>query len=131
MRTLVLLAVAAMTVACVRTNATILNPSPVTRAAVPANQVRIYRTATQVPGRYEEIALLHSAGETGWTDERKMMESMRKKAGEVGANGVILDAIIEPGALEKIAGAVLGVGSERKGRAVAIFVFPDSTTKAP
>ena len=42
----------------------------------------------------------------------------------MGANAIILDAISEPSAGAKIAGAVFGVGAERKGKAIAIFVFP-------
>lgn len=93
------------------------------------DQVRIYRTADQVPSKYEELALLNSTGESSWTNEQKMMESMRKKAGAMGANGVILDAITEAGAGAKVVGAIFGTGSERKGRAIAIFVLPDTTAK--
>ncbi len=49
-------------------------------------QVKLYRNADQAPGKYEEIALLHSSGDYAWTDEPKMFASMMKKAGELGAN---------------------------------------------
>lgn len=111
---------------CVATNATMLNPAPTTRPAVLPTQVRIYRTAAQVPGKYDEIALLNSTGESNWTNEQKMMESMRIKAGKLGANGVILDDIKEAGSGAKVAAAIFGTGTQRKGRAVAIFVYPDS-----
>ncbi|MBL0170931.1 MAG: hypothetical protein IPP90_09400 [Gemmatimonadaceae bacterium] len=117
--------------ACLSTNATILNPSAVKHPPLSADQVRIYRTAAQVTGKYEEIALLNSTAESSWTNEREMMESMRQKAAKLGANGVILDAIDEPGAAAKVAAAVFGTTTQRKGRAIAIFVFPDSTTKTP
>ena len=131
MRRLGLLATVIILGACVSTNATMLGPSPVARPAVPPDQVRIFRTAAQVPGRYEEIALLNSTGESSWTNEQAMFESMRKKAGELGANGVILDAVTEAGAGAKVAAAVFGVGTQRKGRAVAIFLLPDTTAKSP
>lgn len=130
MKRRMLIALCALT-ACVSTNATMLNPSPVGRAAVAPDQVRIYRTAEQVVGKYEEIALLNSTGESDFTNEQAMMESMRKKAGELGANGIILSAITEAGAGAKVAAAIFGTGTERKGRAIAIFVFPDSTAKTP
>lgn len=114
------------TTACVSTNATVLDPTPQGRPPVDAAQVRIYRSAAQVTGKFTEVALLNASGESSWTDERKMLESMRKKAGALGANGVILDAITEASAGAKIAGAVFGVGSQRKGRAVAIFVVANS-----
>ena len=131
MRKVILLASVTLGLGCVATQATLLNPSPVKRAAVPADQVRIYRTPAQVVGRYEEVALLHAQGETEWTNEKTMIASMRRKAGQVGANGLILDSIREPGAVERIAGAVLKTGSTRRGQAVAIFVFPDSTARSP
>jgi hypothetical protein len=116
--------------ACVRTNAVRLGAAPATaRPAVATEQVAVYRTAAQVPGRYEEVALLNSTGESSWTNEEKMLNSMRKKAGQMGANGVILDAISEPSAGAKVAGAFLGTGSERKGKAIAIYVFPDSAAR--
>lgn len=50
---------------------------------------------------------------------------MRAKAAEVGANAIILDAISEPSAGAKIAGAFLGYAPERQGKAIAIYVFPE------
>jgi hypothetical protein len=124
------LALLLVSTACVSTNATVLDPTPQARPPVDAAQVRIYRSAAQVTGKFTEVALLNASGESAMTNEKKMLESMRKKAGALGANGVILEAITEASAGAKIAGAVFGVGSQRKGRAVAIFVAADST-KAP
>jgi hypothetical protein len=126
-RVLVAAAMGALLAGCVRTNATMLGTSTAPRVALAPESVKIYRTAAQVPGRYEEIALLNATGESNWTDERKMMNSMRKKAAGLGANAVILDAISEPSAGAKVAGAFLGTGSQRKGRAIAVYVFPDSS----
>lgn len=115
-----------------------LNPSAVMRLPVPPEQVRIYRTADQIKSKYEEIALLNSKGASSMTNEQDMMESMRAEAGVIGANAIILEAFNEPGWEEKIAAAVLarlrqseGYVLQRKGRAVAVFVFPDSATKKP
>ena len=110
---------------CVSTNATRLGDG-LTRPPVPSSSVAIYRMASQVPGRYEEVALLNSKGESGFTNEAGMFNSMRKKAGELGANAIILDALSEPSAAVKVASAFLGTGSERKGRAIAVFVFPNT-----
>lgn len=118
----VLLACLIILGACVSVNAVRLGPSG-SRPPVPAEDVVIYRTADQVPGEYEEIALLNAEGSSTWTNEANMIEAMRKKAGKMGANGIILDAISEPGAGAKVAGAIFGVSVERKGKAVAIFVF--------
>jgi hypothetical protein len=106
---------------CVMTNAAMLNPGLAPRPKVAPEQVRIFRSFDQVPGKYEEIALLNSTGESNWTNESLMLESMRKKAGDLGANGIVLSAIDEAGAGAKVAAAVFGTGTQRKGRAVAIY----------
>jgi hypothetical protein len=51
-----------------------------------------------------------------------MIKSMRKKAAEVGANGIILGGIDEPSALTKVIGDVAKTGTVRKGKSVAIFI---------
>jgi hypothetical protein len=109
--------------ACVSVNATKLGTGNY-RRPVAAAEVAVYRTADQVPGKYEEIALLNAKGDSAWSSESGMFKQMKKKAGQMGANGIILDAVSEPSAGAKIAGAIFGVGAERKGKAIAIFVFP-------
>lgn len=108
---------------CVSVNSTRLGTSAY-RDSVPADRVVVYRTADQVPGKYEEIALLNAKGDSTWSSESGMFRKMKQKAGRMGANAIILDAISEPSAVAKVAGAVFGVGVERKGKAIAIFVFP-------
>ena len=109
-------------IACVQTNVVRLGPQ-VARPLVPPDQVMIYRTADQVPGKYEEIALITAKGSSGWTNEEMMFRKMRERAGKLGANGVILEALSEPSAGAKIAGAFLGLPAERQGKVIAIFVF--------
>ena len=122
--TLVILIISlAFITACVSVNATKLGTGNY-RQPVPTDEVAVYRTADQVPGRYEEIALLNAKGDSAWSSESGMFKQMKKKAGRMGANAIILDAVSEPSAGAKIAGAIFGVGAERKGKAIAIFVFP-------
>ena len=113
-------------VGCVAVNATQLG-TVTQRPAIPPERVAIYRTAEQVPSRYEEVALLNATGESGWTSEAGMHSGMRKKAGKLGANAIILDAMTEPSAGAKIAGALFGVGADRKGRAIAIYILPSDS----
>lgn len=111
---------------CVSTRATMLGTATMTHPAISAQAVKLYRTADQVPGRYEEIALLHSHGDYYYTNEPGMFESMREKAAELGANAIILDALTEPSAGAKIAGAFLGYSAQRTGKSIAIYVYPPS-----
>lgn len=109
--------------ACVTTEAVKIGTAP-KRPLVPPDQVVVYRIADQVPGKYEEIALLISTGDSILTNETEMWESMKKKAGKLGANAIILDAMSEPSAGVKVASWIFFVpGAERKGKAIAIYVF--------
>lgn len=65
--------------ASVQTNTAILGNAP-SRAAAAPEMVALYRTAAQVPGKYQEVALLFSDGTTGWTSEAGMLKSMRTRA---------------------------------------------------
>jgi len=118
-----------ISIACVTVNAVKLGTSPTTRPPVFPEKVAVYLTADKVQGKYEEIALLNASGESTWTNEEQMVDAMKKRAGQLGANAIILDAVSEPSAGAKIAGAFLGIGVQRKGKAVAIFVFPPEEIK--
>lgn len=107
---------ACVTVQSTRLGAGVIHP-PVT-----PDTVAIYRTADQVHGHYEEVALLSAAGDYNGTSEEGMYKEMRKKAGQMGANGIILDSITEPSTGAKIANVLLFTSAQRTGKAVAIFV---------
>jgi hypothetical protein len=110
---------------CVSTNAAVLNPTAKYAETCP-DAVMLYTTPDRVPGQYREVALLNSTGNTAFTSEKGMYNSQRKKAAQLGANGIVLNDIQEPGAGAKIIGSLLGTGTERKGRALAIYVPEDS-----
>lgn len=115
-------------IACVSTKAVrlgdqALNPR---RPTVAWQRIQVYLKADQVPGKYEEIALLMATGDSIWSSEKGMWNSMKKKATKMGANAIILDATSEPSAATKIVGAfLLGIGGSRKGKALAIFIYPE------
>jgi len=110
---------------CTRTNAALIDNS-VHLARTCPDGVKLYTSPDKVGETYTEVALLNSAGSTGFTTESGMMKSMRKKAADVGANGIIMGGIDEPSAGAKVAGAFLGTGTERQGKSVAIFVPGDT-----
>lgn len=113
--------------ACTRTNAALMDNS-VHLARTCPDGVKIYSSPTRVGADYQEIALLNSTGSSGFTSESGMMKSMRKKAADVGANGIIMGNIDEPSAGAKVAAAIFGVAgsTERKGKSVAIYVPADA-----
>jgi hypothetical protein len=115
--------------ACVSTNASLIDPT-VHFARTCPDGVKLYTTPERVGQPYREVALLNAKGESNWSDEEDMIESMRDKAAEIGANGIILSGIDEPSALTKVIGQVAKTGSQRKGKALAIYVPSDSTNTA-
>ncbi|MBA3890341.1 MAG: hypothetical protein H0X64_07410 [Gemmatimonadaceae bacterium] len=121
-RCLAVVALAGIT-ACTRTNVALLDQS-VTLSPTCEQGVILYTSPDKAP-QHREIAILNSAGSSGFTTEAGMMKSMREKAASVGATGVILNTIEDASAGVKVAAAVFGVGTERKGRSVAIFAEAD------
>lgn len=126
---LMLTSLSGLVAGCVSTNAAVLDNS-VKLARTCSDGVMVYTSSEKVGKPYQEIALLNSKGETGFTSEGGMVNSQRKKAADLGANGIILTGVNEPNAGTKIIGALVGTGSERKGKAVAIWVPDDSVKSA-
>jgi hypothetical protein len=102
---------------CVSTNSVMLGRAKPGEPIDPS-AVAIYRSAAQAPAGYREIALIHAAADSGFTDERRMYLSMRREAARLGANALILDGLND-------------YGAERLGRAVAIVVEGGQTPASP
>ncbi len=123
-KNLLLVFVIALTaIGCVSAKATLLNPN-VRFDPVPPEEVIIYYDEADVPGEFETIAIIRSEGKELMTTEKQMLKKMREKAGAVGANGIILQGIKDPGDLDRMADELsggLGLGS-RKIQATAIRV---------
>ena len=73
---------------CVKTNVVPLG-THVDRPAVVADSVLVYRTADQVPGKYTELAELTADG-GDVVAGNKLIAQLRKKAGALGANAIVL-----------------------------------------
>ena len=121
---------AVLLAACVSTSTTMLGGTTSLPKTVPQTVV-LYRMATQVPGPYRELALLDSVASANATNQTQMYNSMRAKAAELGANGIILDATTEPSAMAQVVGAIFGAGANRRGKAIAIYVEGAPVTLAP
>lgn len=83
--------------------------------------------------QFERVALIYATGSSEYTSESGMVRKLRHDAGQRGANGIVLNPIHEPGAGAKIAGALFGIGTQRKGEVVAVhwWVNTDSTATRP
>ena len=120
---------AAVLIACVSTNAALLNPSLVLPRICPEG-VQVFTDSSRVGKPYTEVAVLNSKGDDDFTNESGMIRSQQKKAAEIGANGVILGTMQGPGTGAKIASALFGTSANRKGKAIAIHIPSDSARVA-
>jgi len=120
---LLVCAIALIAIGCVSAKATLLNPD-MRFDPVPWEEVRVYLSEEDVPGEFETIAIVRSEGKEVFTTEAQMLEKMKKKAGALGANAIILKGIKDPGDLDRMADELsggFGLGS-RKIQATAIRV---------
>jgi|AP95_1055475.scaffolds.fasta_scaffold01669_8 hypothetical protein len=106
---------------CVFTQATMLDGTAY--LPVDAEDVVLYLDEADIYGDWERIAIIHAQGDATWTRESKMLKAARKRAGKIGANGILIEDINEPSAGAQIAGEILETGSTRRGRMIAIRVF--------
>jgi hypothetical protein len=129
MRYLVTLAVAVAVVSCVHTKAALLDPSLKLDPICPEGVV-IFTDSSKVGRPYREVALLASEGDNSTTSSTGMINSQRKKAAELGANGVILGNQKDASTSAQVFHALIGTSANRKGGALAIYIPSDSTRVA-
>jgi uncharacterized protein YbjQ (UPF0145 family) len=63
-------------------------------------------------------------GNYTYANDERMVNAMKKKAGKLGANGIVLGEFKDPSTAGKIANAVIGVGGEKKGKVLAVRLKP-------
>jgi len=127
------------TTACgVRVAATPLTPGAA-YAPVPADSVRLF--VTRAPARYTELALLKADGFFPQRDAKRL-RALRERAGQLGANGLLLLGTQAPASVD-VSGVVVGGpasgsvlvgqagGAEDETRAVAIRYDPTVPMVAP
>ncbi|MGH7519277.1 MAG: hypothetical protein ACREOC_17735 [Gemmatimonadales bacterium] len=112
-------------VGCVHVEATRLSPDRRDRPTCAA-AVTIYTAEGGVGRPYRTIAYLNASGGGVWTSEEDMVLTLRDQAAELGANGLILGQVYEPGAVVKVAAELFGPGVDREGTAAAIYIAEDS-----
>jgi hypothetical protein len=120
----ILIGFAILGMACVTTKAIYLDPSAPRFAPVQSDSVRIFTSESELDTlEFVRVAMIEATGSGEFTSQIGMYNAIRKKAGALGGNGVLLPQINEPGAGAKVAGAIFGTGTERKGNAIVIRVL--------
>ena len=111
---------------CVRTAVTPFATGP-RYPALPLDSVVVYTDPAAVPGTFEQLAIVSAKGDFTLYEEADLVRALRKEAGELGANGLLLAGVRSPSGTQRVVGVLFG-GEHglRRGQAVAIRVRPDS-----
>jgi len=117
-------------IVCVSTQGYYLDPEAKRYPPVAPESVRVFLSEADLDSLdYVKIAVIEATGSGEYTSQTGMVKAIRKKAGELGGNGILLPRIDEPGTGAKVAGAFLGTGTQRKGNAIVIHVFGNKTVE--
>ena len=81
-------------------------------------QVRVFTTEEDVDVPFEKIAIITSEGDS--SQKTALIEKMKKKAAELGANGLILGQFTEATTGQKVMQALLWTSANNKHEAIAI-----------
>jgi hypothetical protein len=113
-----LLALIVSVSSCVTTDVIRLNNKNYSK--VNPEDVRVFMKGDKIKQKFVKIAIINAKGSSTYTSESKLIKKSKKKAAEMGANAIVLGSIHEPSSGAKIAGAVLGVGTNHKSEVIAI-----------
>jgi len=103
---------------CVQTQATMLSGE--TYPPTLESEVVIYLSEEEIPGEFKKIAIINAQGESGWTNESQMYNAAKKRAAKIGAHGILIEEVKEPGSGAKVAAAIFGTGTTRRGQMIAV-----------
>lgn len=110
----------------VRTVTTDLNPR-IKRASTCDEAVMVYASRNEVPFDYYELAFISAEANSIYTSNGQIQSQIRKKAAEVGANGIIANPVQESKATVKVLGEAIGAQSAtKKASALAVYMPADS-----
>src|SRR3954466_15195482 len=71
---------------CVHTNAVRLGSESVQFPPVDAADVRVFQREADVQGSYDKVALINAQGDYNYANDERMVNAMKKRAGELGAD---------------------------------------------
>jgi hypothetical protein len=104
---------------CISTNAVRLG-EPTQYPPVKPEAVQVFLKEEDVKVDFDKVAIINAEGNYSYADDEKMVNAMKKKAAQLGANAIIMGEFKDPSTVEKIADAVVGVGGTKTGKVLAI-----------
>lgn len=94
-------------------------------APVYPEKVQIFLPGDSLPP-HDRVAILAGSGNNNWSNRTQLMENLRRWAGELGANVVIIGNVEEASSGARIVGNLSGFGSRRNQDAIAILLRSNS-----
>jgi len=92
-QTMLLITALAGTAACgVKSTTTDVSPN-ISRSATCENAIALFDGRADVTSNYQELAWIEVEGNSVWTTDAQMRDKMKKRAAEVGANGLIANPV--------------------------------------
>lgn len=107
-------------VACVNVNKSVLTDMYAANP-VPWDEVQIFFAPDDSIPEHVRVAVLYAEGDLKTTTKGGMINALRKEAGKLGANAIILGAVEDPSSEAQIIAALLDAEVERTARAIAIY----------
>lgn len=94
----------------VKTQTTDVSPS-ISRSPTCENAIEVYENRASVPSSYYELAWIDAEGNSVWTTDNQMRTTMKKRAAEVGANGLIANDVQQNKQSVSVLGEAVGAHS--------------------
>ena len=111
-------------IACISTSHTMLNPSAQRYPPVSPDSVRIIVDESELDSlEYVRVAIINAKGSSTYTSTEGMHKALRKKAGELGCNAILMPQIRQPGAGAEVAAAIFGTSATRRGEVIGIRII--------
>lgn len=122
------IATAAVLAGCgVKTTTSDVAPMAGNRAATCEAVIVAYDSRGDVPSDYYELAFIEAEANSVYTTDKKIKDTIKKRAAEVGATAIIANPVSESKSGVKVLGEALGTGSaSSKQSALAIYLPGDS-----
>lgn len=88
--------------------------------AIPTEQVQIYDRERDLPAGSVTMAVLYLGGPGNPAEMATVLDELRKRAAEIGANAIVVREFTDPLTDTELADAYVGTPVDRRGRALAV-----------
>ena len=123
---LALVVVALLAGCSVSTTVIPISPEP-QRTPVTSEQVAVYQDTSEIKRPFELLAVIQAKGSANYSSREALIQALRERAAQLGADGIVMERIQEPSLVAKAVGEPDRVGSAR----AITFTVPTASTASP